>query len=130
MKKAAFIALGLVALLHGWFFVLETLLWRSPFALEAMQMTAEQAEATALLAGNQGVYNLAFAVGLVWSLATQTVHPERSRGTTHFLLSAIIAVGIYGAVSARVSILFIQALPAAIALVLSVLAARSTPRQA
>lgn len=113
-----------MALLHVWFFVLESLLWRSSFALGAMGMTAAESEATAILASNQGVYNLAFAVGLVWSRAT------RNEATVRFFLGAVVAVGIYGAVSARPSIIFIQALPAAIALGLSILAARSAPAQA
>lgn len=128
MKKAAAIAVGFVALLHVWFFVLETFLWRSAFALESLQMTAAEAEATAILAGNQGVYNAVFAVGLGWGLRT------RNAAVVRFFLIAIVSVGVYGAISARWSILLIQALPAAIALALTSMggasAEPSTPQAA
>ena len=124
LKKAASFAAGFVALLHVWFFVLETFLWRTPFAQASLQMTAEQAEATAILAGNQGVYNAVFALGLGWSLMAK--HPA----TVRFFLISIIVVGLYGAWSARGTILFLQSLPAAVALVLTVLADRSGPREA
>jgi putative membrane protein len=121
LKRAASIAVGFVALLHVWFFVLETFLWQSAFALKTLEATAAQAEATAVLAANQGVYNLVFAVGLGWALFT------RNAAVIRFFLIAIISVGIFGAVSARWTILFLQALPAAIALGLSEL---SRPREA
>lgn len=113
LKKLAAAAGWFVALLHAWFFVLETFLWRTPFAQASLQMTAAEAEATAILAGNQGVYNAVFAAGLGWSLVA------KKQDLLRFFLGAIIGVGIYGAVSARVTILFTQALPAVIALALT-----------
>ncbi len=110
LKKAASIAAGFVALLHVWFFVLETFLWRSSFAMKSLQMSAADAEATAILAGNQGVYNLVFAVGLGFGVL------KKNPAFVRFFLISIIGVGIYGAVSARWTILFLQVLPAAIAL--------------
>lgn len=107
-------------MLHAWFFVLETFLWRTAFAGASLQMTAAEAEASAILAGNQGVYNAVFAAGLGWSLVA------KKQDLLRFFLVAIIAVGIYGAVSARVAILYIQAVPAVIALALTSLARRSS----
>ncbi len=124
LKKAASFAAGFVALLHVWFFVLETFLWRTPFALKSLQMTAADAEATAILAGNQGVYNAVFAVGLGLGVL------KKNAAFVRFFLVSIICVGLYGAVSARWTILFLQVLPAAIALGLTLLADRSGPREA
>lgn len=114
LKNFAKAALALVALLHVWFFVLETVLWRSAFAQQALQMTASEAEATAVLAGNQGVYNAVFACGLSWCILTKI--PTFAQALTRFFLVAVIVVGLYGAVSARITVFYIQVLPAALAL--------------
>lgn len=106
----------LVAVLHVIFMVFETFLWTTPGVRKRFGQTAEQAETTRVLAANQGVYNGALAAALIWSVAMND-GPARM-----MLLVFVIAVGIYGAVTAKGSILFIQALPAAIALVLSYLA--------
>ena len=79
-------------------FVLETFLWRTPFAQASLQMSAAEAEATAILAGNQGVYNAVFAAGLGWSLWS------KKQDLLRFFLVSIVAVGVYGAVSARVMV--------------------------
>lgn len=127
MKKVANVAVFLVALLHVWFFVLETFLWRTDFAAKALQMSPAEAAATAVLAGNQGVYNAVIAAGLFWGLSLKDAvlaFPVR-----RFFLVSVIAVGIYGAVSARILVLFMQVMPAAIALVLTMLAARETQKK-
>ena len=126
LKRAAAIAVGLVALLHVWFFVFETFLWRTSLALSLLQMSAAESEANEILAGNQGVYNAVFAVGLGWSLFGKNEQVTRAVG--RFFLIAVIAVGLYGAFSARFTIFFAQVLPAAIALLLTTLSQRSRPR--
>ncbi|MDP1916450.1 MAG: DUF1304 domain-containing protein [Myxococcales bacterium] len=117
MNTASRIATSVVALLHGWFFVLETLLWKSELAQKLLVMTAAEAEANAVLAGNQGVYNLVFAVGLGFSVVRRDT--DVARAFERFFLISAIGVGVYGAVSARVTVLFVQVVPAAIALGLS-----------
>ena len=102
----------LVAVAHVLFMVLETFLWTTPKVRKRFGQTAEQAEATKVLAANQGVYNGALAGALVWSVVTDQV------ATTTVLLAFVVVVGIYGGYSAKRSILVIQALPAAIALAL------------
>lgn len=103
----------IVAVLHIVFMVFETFLWTTPGVRKRFGQTAEQAETTRVLAANQGVYNGALAAALIWSVAVSD-GPARM-----MLLVFVIAVGIYGAVTAKGSILFIQAVPAAIALTLS-----------
>ena len=101
-----------VAVAHVIFMVLETFLWTTPKVRRSFGQTAEQAEATKVLAANQGVYNGALAGALLWSVFTgQTA-------TTTVLLAFVVVVGVYGGYSAKRSILVIQALPAAIALTL------------
>lgn len=122
MNTASRIATSVVALLHGWFFVLETLLWKTELAQKLLVMTAAEAEANAVLAGNQGVYNLVFAVGLALSVVRRDT--EVARAFERFFLVSAIGVGLYGAVTARVTVLFVQVVPAAVALGLSVLASK------
>jgi putative membrane protein len=119
MRLVADIAVALVALLHAYFLVLEMFLWDKPAGLRAFGHTPEHAAASKVLAANQGLYNGFLAAGLVWGLALG------SAGTSVevFFLACVIVAGVYGAVTASRKILFVQALPGAIALAL-VLAAR------
>jgi len=109
-------ALALVALLHAYFLVLEMFLWERPAGRKAFGTTAEFAAATKTLAANQGLYNGFLAAGLLWGLVAGAT-PVRV-----FFLACVIVAGVYGAFSVSRKILFVQALPAAIALVLVLLA--------
>ena len=71
MKIIANLLVGLVALLHVGFLVLEMFLWTTPFGLRTFNMTPEVAASSAVLAANQGLYNGFLAAGLVWGLARQ-----------------------------------------------------------
>lgn len=103
-----------VALLHAWFLVLEMFLWDKPAGLRAFGQTLEQARASKVLAANQGLYNGFLAAGLLWGL---WLGPAGFGVTVFFLLCVLIA-GLYGAATASRKILYVQALPAALALVL------------
>jgi len=119
MQLAADILVALVALLHVYFLVLEMFLWDKPTGLRTFRHSAEQAAASKVLAANQGLYNGFLAAGLVWGLSLG------SAGTSVkiFFLGCVIVAGVYGAATVGRKILFVQALPAALALAL-VLAAR------
>lgn len=108
------ILIGIVALLHIYFLVLEMFLWDTPTGRRAFGLTPEFAAASKRLAANQGLYNGFLAAGLIWGLAIghEGWHVEI------FFLSCIIVAGIYGAFTVSRKIFFIQALPALIALIL------------
>jgi putative membrane protein len=108
------IVVGLVAALHAWFLVLEMFLWDKPAGLRAFGQSLEQARASKVLAANQGLYNGFLAAGLVWGL---TLGAAGFQVKVFFLLCVLVA-GLYGAATASRKILFIQALPAAVGLVL------------
>ncbi len=112
----ALVVTWLVVVLHVVFMVLETFLWTTPRGRKIFGQTKEGAEATKVLAANQGVYNGALAGALGWSALTHETH------ATMALLVFVVVVGVYGAVTAKPSILFLQALPALVALVLTWLA--------
>jgi putative membrane protein len=119
VTHAANIAVALVALLHVYFLVLEMLLWDRPAGLRVFGHTIEAARATKVLAANQGLYNGFLAAGLVWGLL---LGPAGTAIKVFFLACVLIA-GVFGALTASRKILVVQALPAAIALALVLLAA-------
>ncbi len=118
MKILAPVAVLIVAALHLGFMLLEMVLWQQPAGLSVFGMTAEEAASTAVLAANQGLYNAFLAAGLTWGVLA-----HKRDVVTFFLLFVVIA-GIYGAVTASTAILFVQALPGGVALLLHWLAAR------
>ena len=119
MQTIANGVVALIALLHVYILVLEMFLWDKPAGLRAFGLTPEVAAASKVLAANQGLYNGFLAAGLIWGLS---LGPDGS-GVKVFFLSCILVAGVYGAATATRKILFVQAVPAAIALVLVLLPA-------
>jgi putative membrane protein len=111
MTLVADILIGMVAVLHIGFLVLEMFLWDHPFGRKRFRMTPEYSKTSASLAANQGLYNGFLAAGLIWGLI--------SGGTSIkiFFLVCVLIAGIFGGFTAKRSILYIQALPALIALI-------------
>ena len=118
MSVAANIVIALIALLHLWFLVLEMFLWTRPSGRRAFGTTAEFAEQSKALAANQGLYNGFLAAGLIWGLTLG----DAGRGVVIFFLLCVIAAGVFGAVTASKKILYVQAMPAAAALVALIVA--------
>ena len=106
------VLIGLVALLHAAFMVLEMFLWDRPLGRRLFGQTREAAAATRVLAMNQGLYNGFLAAGLVWGLLLG----EAGYPVTLFFLACVIIAGIFGALTASRKILLVQALPGAIAM--------------
>jgi putative membrane protein len=122
MKKLATALVALVAIEHLYILVLEMFLWTRPAGLRAFGLTPEFAEQTAVLAANQGLYNGFLAAGLLWSLTRK----DDGFPLQVFFLCCIIVAGVFGAITAKPSILFVQAVPALIALVVTLLEQRRT----
>ena len=113
MNAVATVLVAVVALVHVYIVVLEMVLWTTPRGRAAFGLTPEFAEQTKALAGNQGLYNGFLAAGLVWGL----VGPDHLRfGFQVFFLLCVIVAGLYGAATASRRILFVQAVPGALAL--------------
>jgi putative membrane protein len=112
MTIAAHALVALVAALHVYFLVLEMFLWATPRGQRTFQRTREEQEQTKVLAANQGLYNGFLAAGLVWSY----FDAAGQRSIRFFFLGCIVVAGIYGGATASKKILFVQAVPAAIAI--------------
>jgi putative membrane protein len=112
MKTATLVLAGFVAVQHVLFLVIEMFLWKTPLVRKQFQMTEQLAKDSAPLAMNQGLYNGFLAAGLAWGIYEGRVD------VLTFFLACVIVAGIFGGLSAKISILFIQGVPAAIALAL------------
>jgi putative membrane protein len=107
---------ALVAVEHLYILVLEMFLWTKPRGLKAFGNTQAAAEATAVLAKNQGLYNGFLAAGLIWSLVASDARMALDLKT--FFLGCVVVAGVYGAATAARKILWMQAAPALLALAL------------
>ena len=113
MNAVATVLVAVVALVHVYIVVLEMVLWTTPRGRAAFGLSPEFAEQTKALAGNQGLYNGFLAAGLVWGL----VGPDHLRFAFQvFFLLCVVVAGLYGAATASRKILFVQAVPGALAL--------------
>lgn len=116
MSVVAPVLVGLIAALHAYFMVLEMVLWTKPAGRAAFGLDREFAEQTKGLAANQGLYNGFLVAGLIWGLVADL------QDVQVFFLICVVVAGVFGAITVSRKILFVQALPAAVALV-AVLAA-------
>lgn len=115
MALLADVFVFLVAVLHVGFMVLESFLWQTPFAKKRFAMSDQRAADTAVLAKNQGVYNLFLAGGIFFA---QFYRGEPAyAGIVTYFLSCVIIAGLVGALTVTKRIFVIQAVPAIVALI-------------
>ena len=114
MAIAANVLIALIALLHCWFLILEMFLWTRPSGRRAFGLSTEFAEQSRALAANQGLYNGFLAAGLAWGLWLG----QDGTGVKVFFLGCVLVAGVFGGLTAARKILWIQALPAAVGLLL------------
>ena len=115
MRIIALLLVAIVALSHVGFLVLEMFFWTDPVGHRIFGTTPEFAAQSAVLAANQGLYNGFLAAGLLWGLVAGR------RDLKIFFLACMIVAGVYGGLTAKMSILYVQAVPGLLAL-LAVLA--------
>lgn len=115
MNQIAKILIVIVAMEHLYILWLEMFAWTTAGRRTFKSMPADMFEKTKSLAANQGLYNGFLAAGLIWSLIIQD--NMWSQHVATFFLACVMTAGVYGAISVQRSILFIQALPATLALV-------------
>ncbi len=108
------VLVGLIAALHVYIMALEMFLWETPRAMKAFGSTPEFAARTRVLAANQGLYNGFLAAGLIWALALGV--GGEGYDIALFFLGCVMIAGFYGAATASLRILYVQALPALFAL--------------
>lgn len=102
------------------------ILWMEMFAWETVgkkvfgnTLPPHLFRATKGLAANQGLYNGFLAAGLIWSFLIES--NEWSINIRLFFLGCIAVAGIFGALSASKRIFFVQALPAVLAILFTII---------
>lgn len=116
MNTITVIAISVIIVLQTIFMILEMFLWNTSSGRKIFGTSKDFAQQSATLAANQGLYNGFLAAGLLWGLIS-----SGGFDALIFFLGCIIIAGLYGAATANVSILFIQGLPAAVAMTLLIL---------
>jgi putative membrane protein len=111
MTLLANVLVVIVAILHLGFLALEMFFWDHPFGRKRFRMTPEYSKASASLAANQGLYNGFLAAGLIWGVITGDASIKI------FFLLCVLVAGVYGGLTTRRTILYVQALPGILALI-------------
>ena len=115
MKVIASILIIFVALEHLFFLYLEMFLWTKAYGRKTFSMSQEEAQATATLAKNQGLYNGFLAAGLIYAIFASDANVAHTMKI--FFLVCVIIAGIYGGITVKPRLTIVQAIPAAIALI-------------
>ena len=120
MKTVALILTGLIALEHVYFLWLEMFAWETAGKKAFKNVLPDELfKPTKGLAANQGLYNGFLAAGLIWTFfITDTTWRTY---IAVFFLGCVTIAGIYGGITASRKIVYIQALPAVIAIILILL---------
>ncbi len=115
MAMVAKVLIALIALLHVYIFVLETVIFKTR-GRKVFGVSKEEAEIVSRAMSNQGVYNLFLSAALAIGL----FHPNHDVRMYFVIygLSCVAVAGLWGAITVKRSILFIQTIPAVLALVL------------
>ncbi len=119
MELIVKILIAIVAILHCYFLYLEMFAWTTKGPKVFKTIPPEQFEKMKVMAANQGLYNGFLAAGLIWALIIN--NQEWQQHVSLFFLACVAIAGIYGAATVSVRIFYIQAMPALLAIVLSML---------
>jgi putative membrane protein len=107
------ILIALVAALHVCFLYLEMIAWDQPLGRKVFRTSQEFSAASKALAANQGLYNGFLVAGLIWGLWLG----DAGFAVKAFFLACVVVAGVFGAATVSRRILYVQALPAAVALI-------------
>src|SRR4051812_7718165 len=113
MRIIALLLVAIVMLRHVGFMVLEMFFWSGPVGNRIFETTPEFAASSKVLAANQGLYNGFLAAGLIWGIWLG----EAGDPIKLFFLLCVAVAGLYGAATVSRRILFVQTIPAVIAMV-------------
>ena len=114
MLMAAQILIALIAALHIYILWFEMFAWESRGPKIFRSFPRDLFAPTKVMAANQGLYNGFLAAGLIWSLLAHDADMARALAT--FFLGCVAVAGLYGAATASRRILYVQAVPALLAL--------------
>lgn len=116
MQLVIKILIGLIAFIHLYIMYFEMFKWERRGPKVFRNFPKELFKPTKPMVANQGLYNGFLAAGLIWSLFITNL--EWQTNVALFFLGCVAVAGIYGTFTADKKILFIQALPAIITILL------------
>ncbi|MBB4080367.1 putative membrane protein [Lewinella aquimaris] len=119
MILAGKILVGFIAVLHLYIAWLEMFAWETRGPKVFRGVPKKLFPETKVLAANQGLYNAFLAAGLIWSLLIR--NEDWGQHVALFFLGCIAVAGVFGAFTAERKILFVQTIPATVALLLLLL---------
>ena len=103
-----------IAALHLYILWLEMFAWESKGPKVFRGFPPDLFPKTKVIAANQGLYNGFLAAGLIWSqLISDPIWSDR---IALFFLACVAIAGVYGALTASRRILYVQAVPAVLAI--------------
>ncbi len=116
METITKLIIGGIALLHFYILYIEMFAWETKGKVAFKGALPDQLFApTKVLAANQGLYNGFLGAGLIWTYFISD--KNWSANIALFFLSCIAIAGIYGGITASKKIIFIQTIPAIIAII-------------
>ena len=113
------VLVALIAALHGYILVLEMFWWQRPRTRAIFATTPEFAAQSRVMAANQGLYNGFLAAGLIWALWLGLPGSDQAlagRAVALFCLACVAVAGMFGAATVGLRILFVQTVPASLAM--------------
>ncbi len=113
MHLVAQILTGLVLLIHVYIFLLETVLFHSR-GRKVFGLSKEHAQIMAPAMSNQGCYNGFLAIALACGFLLPDA--ATAQAFTVYGLACVVIAGIWGAATVQIRILFVQTVPATLAL--------------
>ena len=119
MLIAAKVLAGLVLFIHVYIFLIETVLFESR-GRKVFGLTPEKAAIMKPALSNQGCYNGFLAVAL--ALGFLLPDAATGRAFTVYGLACVAVAGVWGAMTVGIRILFVQTVPAVLALAVLFLA--------
>ncbi len=116
MSILAMILVALIAALHVYIAWFEMFAWESRGPKVFSSFPADLFKPTKAMAANQGLYNGFLAAGLLWSLFIGDAAWQQSVAV--FFLLCVAIAGAYGAATVSKRIMYVQTVPAVLALFL------------
>lgn len=121
MEILSKVLIGFIAFIHVYILWFEMFAWESRGPKVFRSFSKDLFPKTKAMAANQGLYNGFLAAGLIWSLLI--ADPLWSKNVSLFFLACVFVAGVYGTFTADKKILFVQSVPAIIAMAVVLLVA-------
>ena len=84
---------GFACFFHAYAFVLESLVWDKKLGLKTFRMTAQEAQASKLMAFNQGFYNLFISIAIIVGFLLLSSEDPRGQVLIDYGMASALGAG-------------------------------------